>query len=91
MSDVDSMINDKVCRFYPGDPNNCIKDLPIVKIKIVLSIIFIIMGILIIRKQSSFIEKQIINLFKKFGKLIGFTFIVIGVILLNNSVNGVVR
>ena len=90
MSDIDSIINNKVCRFYPGDPNNCITDLPMVKIKIVLSIVFIIIGIMTIHNQNNFIERQIIGFFKNFGKLIGFTLIVFGGGLLNKTIDNII-
>ena len=90
MADLDKLINTKVCKFYSGDPNQCIKNLPVVKIKIVLSILIILLGILIIAKSPDFIIKAITNLFKNFAKLIGLIFIVTGSMVLNNSLNSII-
>lgn len=87
MSDIDNIINQKVCHFYPGDPNNCIKDLPMFKIKLIGSILLIIIGILIFRKSNGLIVKFISSILNKFAKLIGITLIVVGLLILNKVVD----
>ena len=90
MSDFDKIINDKVCNFYPGDPNNCVKNLPTMKLRVLASIVLIILGILIITKSPSYIVKFVEFIFKKFSKLIGIIFIVSGLVMANTSVNSIV-
>ena len=90
MSDFDKIINDKVCNFYPGDPNNCVKNLPTTKLRVLASIVLIILGILIITKSPSYIVKFVEFIFKKFSKLIGIIFIVSGLVIVNTSVNSIV-
>jgi hypothetical protein len=86
MDSIDDIINQKICKFYPGDPNNCIKDIPIFNIKLVGSILIIIMGILIFKKSNGWIIKFVSNFLNKFAKLVGITLIVFGLLLLNKSV-----
>jgi hypothetical protein len=87
MDNIDDIINQKVCKFYPGDPNNCVKDLPMFKIKLVGSILIILLGIMIFRNSTDWITKVTAKLFSKFAKLIGITLIVVGLLILNKSVD----
>ena len=90
MDNFDKTINDKVCNFYPGDPNKCIKNFPITKIKILASIVLIIIGILIIIKSPEFIVNFVEFIFKKFSKLLGIIFIVSGIVSFNSSFNSII-
>jgi hypothetical protein len=83
MDNIDDVINEKVCKFYPGDSISCIKDIPIQRIKIVGSILIIILGILIFRKSNDWIIKFVSGFINKFAKLIGITLIVGGLLFLN--------
>lgn len=89
MSDFDKLINQKVCKFYPGDPNNCIKALPLLKIKIAISIVLIIFGIMLFKKSNDWITELFTNLFTKFSKFIGVILIVVGGLILNNSIDAI--
>jgi hypothetical protein len=90
MDNIDDIINQKVCKFYPGDPNNCVKDIPIFKIKLVGSILMIIIGILIFKKSNGWIIKFVSNFLNKFAKLVGITLIVVGLLILNKSVDSLI-
>jgi hypothetical protein len=90
MDDLDSVINNNVCKFYPGDLHNCVKYIPISKIKLVGSMLIIIIGILIFKKSNGLIIKFISNFLNKFAKLVGITLIFVGLLMLNNSVDSLV-
>jgi len=90
MDDIDKKIEKGVCKFYPGDPNNCVKALPMFKIRLVGSIFIIILGVMIFRKSNNWITEFVIKLFDKFAKLIGITLIVVGTLILNKSIDDLV-
>lgn len=74
-------VNEKLCDLYP-DTEECRKKLPVKKIKIVLYITLIILGIFILKNGTKIIEKAIILFIKKFSKLIGMLLIAYGTVSL---------
>ena len=77
----------KICNIYPGSNADCINDLPYTKIKIVISIILIIGGIIFIIVKDNFIYKLIVNIITKLTDMLGILMVFIGFVILNSIIS----